>query len=277
MILDHRRQLIRNQQVTRSSRVVGSNIPNRFQFSGLRRQIVPRPIATTQRVFDGQHYAATLKQKVIRSLQLGPKYYFWDLPHYFSFRHSVGLPAWDGATLLNPFREFSSRINQPFDMPPTFEAALDQLRAVGVRVALPRLRLMGVVGVWWSCRNITGDVIECGSVRRRDGASSRAAGPRERFDAKVFVAGYIQRNPAAESLRRRTRRGRIRTTCRPRRDSRATSRDAGRRRPDKDSPRAVQRDVCRPQTYSGRASPFHTSTPTSIPAPWKRVNSCFPD
>jgi hypothetical protein len=130
---------------------------------------VPSQVATTDPVFDGKHYAGTLKQKLMRSVQLGPKYYLWDLPRYFAFRRSVGLPAWDGATLLNPFREFSRRINQPLEMPPGYEVALERLREAGVRVALPRLRLMGVVGVWWYCRDVVGDVIECGSYEGATG------------------------------------------------------------------------------------------------------------
>lgn len=120
-------------------------------------------------VFDQKHYAATLRRKLIRSFQLGPKYYLWDLPRYFAFRRSVGLPAWDGATLLNPFREFSGRIFQHWELPPGYQAALDRLHQIGVRIALPRPRLLGVLGVWWSCRSIPGDVIECGSYQGATG------------------------------------------------------------------------------------------------------------
>ena len=237
---------------------------------------MPRPIETTQRVFDGKHYAATLKQKVIRSLQLGPKYYFWDLPRYFSFRHSVGLPAWDGATLLNPFREFSRGIDQPFDMPPGFEAALDQLREVGVRVALPRLRLMGVVGVWWSCRNITGDVIECGSYEGATGLLlallGRANGltqncllldtfsgtpPPSRFDGARVAGEFAQPADRVAILEQQAEMLGVADRIKIH--------------------RGLFSETFTDLTYSGRASPFHTSTPTSIPAPWKRVNSCFPD
>lgn len=126
-------------------------------------------VVATDRVFADGHYAATLKRKIIRSFQLGPKYYLWDLPRYFCYRHSVGLSAWDGATLLNPFREFSSRIHQHRELPPGLQTALEQLDRAGVRIALPRVRLLGVLGAWWACRSTPGDVIECGSYQGATG------------------------------------------------------------------------------------------------------------
>lgn len=157
---------------------------------------MPRQVEAVDYIFDATHYAGTLKQKLIRSLQLGPKYYLWDLPHYFAFRRSVGLRAWDGATLLNPFREFSRRLNCPFEMPPAYKTALNQLREVGVRVALPRLRLLGLLGVWWSCRSIPGDVIECGSYEGATGLLLALLGRLNRVNQECLLLDTFSGTPA---------------------------------------------------------------------------------
>ncbi len=157
---------------------------------------MPRQVEPVDRVFDGKHYAATLKQKLIRSLQLGPKYYLWDLPRYFAFRRSVGLRAWDGATLLNPFREFSRRINQPFDMPPGYRTAFQKLREVGVRVALPQIRLMGLLSVWWACRTVPGDVIECGSYQGATGLLLALLGRANSLEQNCLLLDTFSGTPA---------------------------------------------------------------------------------
>src|SRR5690349_2913058 len=64
-------------------------------------------------VFDESHYAATLWRKLYRALQLGPKYYFWDLPRYFASRKRRRLRLWDGGALLNPLKEFRARSAAP--------------------------------------------------------------------------------------------------------------------------------------------------------------------
>lgn len=157
---------------------------------------MPGPIEPIDRVFDERHHAATLKRKLIRSFQLGPKYYLWDLPRYFAFRRSVGLPVWDGATLLNPFREFSRRVNQAVDMPPGHQAAFDQLREAGVRVALPRVRLMGLLGVWWSCRSVPGEVIECGSYQGATGLLLALLGRANGLNQNLLLLDTFSGTPA---------------------------------------------------------------------------------
>ena len=116
-------------------------------------------------VFDDSHYAASLAQKLKRSLQLGPKYYSLDLPRYLRGRRALNLPFWDFRALLNPLREFRRRPFQQFALPPGYEKALQQLRQAGVRLTMPRGRLEALLGVWWSTRDVPGDAIECGSYR----------------------------------------------------------------------------------------------------------------
>lgn len=130
---------------------------------------MPSLVRPIDGVFDSDHHASTLRRKVIRSFQLGPKYYLWDLPRYFSFRHSLGLSPWDGATLLNPFREFSRKVYQLLELPPGYDAALIRFRELRIKLTIPENRLKGLLGVWWSCRDIPGDAIECGSYQGATG------------------------------------------------------------------------------------------------------------
>jgi O-methyltransferase len=120
-------------------------------------------------VFDDSHHAATLLRKLCRALQLGPRYYLWDLPRYLTHRRSRGLPLWDGAAFTNPLREFRPRRTPPEELPPHYEEALALLAGAGVRLTIPRDRLEALLRLWWSARAAPGDVIECGSYRGATG------------------------------------------------------------------------------------------------------------
>jgi hypothetical protein len=116
-------------------------------------------------VFDDSHYAATPWRKVCRALQLGPRYYFWDLPRYFASRGRRNLPLWDPAALLNPFKEFRPGVPGSGALPPGYDEALARLAAAGVRLTIPRVRLEALLRLWWEARAARGDVIECGAYR----------------------------------------------------------------------------------------------------------------
>src|SRR5213083_118802 len=91
-------------------------------------------------VFDESHHAATFLRKVYRALQLGPKYYLWDLPRYFVHRRDRNLPLCDVAAFTNPLREFRPRAPAGKEMPPNYPEALGQLAAAGIRLTIPRER-----------------------------------------------------------------------------------------------------------------------------------------
>jgi hypothetical protein len=116
-------------------------------------------------VFDDSHHAATFLRKVCRALQLGPKYYFWDLPRYFAHRRSRNLPVWDAAAFTNPFKEFRPRCRPTRELPPAYREALALLGDAGIRLTMPRERLEALLQVWWTARAVPGDVIECGAYR----------------------------------------------------------------------------------------------------------------
>lgn len=122
---------------------------------------LPRP----DNVFETEHYASSLWRKVVRSLQLGPRYFLWDVPRYLRHRRAVGLSSWDWGVWLNPLREFWPRISSCFPAPPKLAEALDLCLAAGVRLTIPPHRLAGLVAAWWEARNVPGDVLECGAYR----------------------------------------------------------------------------------------------------------------
>jgi hypothetical protein len=151
-------------------------------------------------VFDDSHHAATLPRKCWRALQLGPKYYFWDLPRYFAHRGRRGLPVWDRSALTNPLREFRPQAPPSEDLPPAYEQALARFAEVGIQLTIPRERLGKLLQVWWQTRNIAGDVIECGAYRgatslliallgRLDGISQRVH-MCDTFAGMPAVSGY---------------------------------------------------------------------------------------
>jgi hypothetical protein len=116
-------------------------------------------------VFDDSHHAATLPRKLWRALQLGPKYYLWDLPHYLAHRRRRKLPLWDMAALTNPLREFRPQCPAADELPPGYLKALARFAEARLRLTIPRERLGKLVQVWWQTRAVPGDVIECGAYR----------------------------------------------------------------------------------------------------------------
>ena len=116
-------------------------------------------------VFDNAHHAGGLVQKIKRSFVLGPKYFFFDLPRYFHGRRALNLPTWDLKALWSPLHEFGDKVWCSLPLPPHYVEALNRLHEAGVQLTIPRRRLEGLLRVWWTTRDVPGDVIECGSYR----------------------------------------------------------------------------------------------------------------
>lgn len=135
---------------------------------GCRREVKQGPAGHARAMsspFDATHYARGLRGKLERSLQLGPGYYFRDLPRYLAHRRALGLSGWDVGAFLNPLREFRPGKQTPLPPPPGYAEALRRLAAAGVRLTLPPARLEALAGAWWAAREVAGDVMECGSYR----------------------------------------------------------------------------------------------------------------
>jgi hypothetical protein len=115
--------------------------------------------------FDDSIYASTLQKKIRRSFELAGQYYGWSLPRYFLQRREAGLPIFDWIAFWNPVRSFRTTAYQQFPLPPGYEAALEHFAKHDVRIYMPRLRLEGLLGVWWQARQAAGEVIECGAYR----------------------------------------------------------------------------------------------------------------
>ena len=138
-------------------------------------------------VFDHSHYASTVWGKMMRSLELGPKYYWSDIPRYFRHRRSVDLPFWDWAALWNPLRELRQRTYALFPLPPAYQDALLLLRASDIRLVMPRKRLEALTGAWWKTRDVPGDVIECGAYRGATSLLLTLLGKMHNMEKRTFI------------------------------------------------------------------------------------------
>jgi hypothetical protein len=146
-------------------------------------------------VFDDTYYASSISEKIIRSVQLGLKYYFWAVPRYFWQRRSLSLPLWDPTVLINPWREFRTRNYSNFPPPPNFKSALAHLAETGARFSLPPPRVEALAGAWWQARSAVGDVIECGSFRGTTALFLALLGKKNGLPQKVLMLDTFKGMP----------------------------------------------------------------------------------
>jgi hypothetical protein len=151
----------------------------------------------TAPLFDENHYAAGAWRKVRRAIQLGPRYYFRDLPRYWLRRRALGLPGCDVGALLNPLREILPVSPGSFPLPPAYPQALERLAEAGVRLTLPRARLAALVGVWWTTHGVAGDVIECGSYRGATGLALALLGSLQGIQQRTLLLDTFTGSPPA--------------------------------------------------------------------------------
>lgn len=138
-------------------------------------------------VFEAAHYAAGLRQKLRRSFELGPKYYFVDVPRYVKQRRELGLPWMDVGALVNPLRSLRGTTYLKLPLPPHYERALSELDAAGVRFSNPRARIEALVSLWWNVRAASGDVIECGAYRGATSLLLATLGKLNGLEQKVLM------------------------------------------------------------------------------------------
>jgi hypothetical protein len=150
--------------------------------------------------FDNSHHAATLPRKLWRALQLGPKYYLWDLPRYFVHRRRRGLSLRDAAALTNPLREFRARSPAANLLPPHYDEALAQLASAGVRLTIARQKLENLLRVWWETRAVAGDVIECGAYQGATSLLIALLGKLNDVAQNVFMLDTFAGMPAVSAF-----------------------------------------------------------------------------
>jgi hypothetical protein len=151
-------------------------------------------------VFDDSHHAATLPRKCWRALQLGPKYYLWDLPRYFAHRSRRGLPLWDLLALANPLREFRPQAPPSEALPPAYDEALARFAEVGIQLTIPRQRLGKLLQVWWQTRTVPGDAIECGAYRGATSLLIALLGRLHGIDQRVLMCDTFAGMPAVSGF-----------------------------------------------------------------------------
>lgn len=131
---------------------------------------LPSARLTAHAAFRTDHYAAGLGAKLMRSLQLGPDYYFRNVPRYWQERRRRGLPGFDAGVLWTPLREFGLLNPAPGELPPGIDDVLATLEREGLTITLKPQRFLAICATWWRATS-TGPsaVIECGSYEGSTG------------------------------------------------------------------------------------------------------------
>lgn len=151
-------------------------------------------------LFDTENYAQTFGEKIKRSLQLGPKYYLFDIPKYYFFRKKIGLNFFDYRALVIPLKEIIRREYHNFEVPDKYDEALKLFEDASITFALPELRLKAVACLWWKTRNIPGDVIEFGAYRGATSLFLALLGRLNSINQKVFMLDTFEGMPESSKF-----------------------------------------------------------------------------
>lgn len=121
-------------------------------------------------VFVTEHYASGVKEKITRSLALGPGYYLAGVPRYWRERRQKGIKSADMQVVWNPLHEFGLLRTDIAPLPPDVEAILDDLAREGLRITLKPPRFLAICAEWWRATAAgPATVIECGSYEGSTG------------------------------------------------------------------------------------------------------------
>jgi hypothetical protein len=147
-------------------------------------------------VFDTENYASTVTDKLIRSIQLGPKYYFYDIPKYYLYRKRAKLNILDFEALINPFRELKRKEYHNLELPLYYEEALKQCGEAGIKFSMPEIRLKALSSVWWLTRNLCGDAIEFGAYKGATSLFLAKLGKLNSVEQKVLMLDTFEGIPS---------------------------------------------------------------------------------
>ncbi|HEX5446679.1 MAG TPA: class I SAM-dependent methyltransferase [Pirellulales bacterium] len=154
--------------------------------------------------YSDELYARGLPRRLRRALELGWRYYVWDLPRYAWYRRGVGLKALDLQAITNPIVEFFDRKDKDGEPHVGFDDALSCLARAGVRLTLPPSRIGALARCWERTAPAPGDVIECGSYRGATGLLLALLGKLRGRPQKVLLLDTFRGSPggcAFDSLR----------------------------------------------------------------------------
>jgi hypothetical protein len=148
-------------------------------------------------LFDTEYYAKSLGQKFIRSFQLGPKYYFYDIPKYYYYRSKAKLPVIDLLALHNPFREIIRKEYNNFEKPKYFDEALRECDNAGITFSLPYIRLKSLSSIWEKTSHLEGDIIEFGAYKGATSLFLATLGKLNNIDQKVILLDTFEGIPSS--------------------------------------------------------------------------------
>lgn len=144
--------------------------------------------------FTTKYYSSSLGAKIVRALGAGPSYYLQALPRYLARRRQLGL-GWDPAAWITPLKEFRPARHHHLPKPPQYDEALALVAGAGVSLALPAMRFEAVASVWWSVRQVPGEVIECGAFEGATALTLAVLGKLHRLEQKVLVLDTFAGTP----------------------------------------------------------------------------------
>jgi hypothetical protein len=143
----------------------------------------------THPIFHTDHYAGTTSEKLMRSFELGPRYYLRDVPRYWNERRSIVAKSTshDWEVLWNPLAEFGFLSNEPLAPPPLLDEVMDQLHDLGFAIALKPERFIAICTQWWQAARGDALVIELGSHQGATGLALALLGRKHGFNQQVHL------------------------------------------------------------------------------------------
>jgi hypothetical protein len=148
-------------------------------------------------LFDTENYASSFTKKLIRSFQLGPKYYIYDIPKYYYYRAKKQLAVFDFLALYNPFREIIRKEYHNFEKPKYFDEALKECYDAGITFSMPYIRLKSLSSIWEKTSHLEGDVIEFGAYKGATSLFLATLGKLNNIDQKVLLLDTFEGIPSS--------------------------------------------------------------------------------
>lgn len=151
-------------------------------------------------VYSDELYASGVWRRARRALELGWRYYTWDLLRYLTQRRAFGLNIFDWQAATNPILETFDRKHASTQLPDGYHEALGQLHAAGARLTLPPSRVCALLNCWQHACRAMGDVIECGSYRGATALLIALLGEIQGRRQKVMILDTFSGSPAGVEI-----------------------------------------------------------------------------
>ncbi len=113
-------------------------------------------------IFSTAHFASSPLQMARRVFELGPTYYFLELPRFLRQRRQKQIDKIDFRAFTNPFHELLRRSYFELTERHWLDAIYAQLETVDLKISLPQSRFEAVLYQAWISKDVAGDWAEFG-------------------------------------------------------------------------------------------------------------------